>query len=446
MKSDSNRLIQTLAGLLVAILCSSLAVAQTVSNEPSDLLEDDVEAELLTSIDEYKQALLGLGGVYNQVTTELNLSLAEVYMEAEQYGLAMESFSEALQSVRISNGLFSAEQLPILELFADGAMVAGGWEEVESSLFLAYSIAQNHYEINDPRFLEIATRYANWKVSAQQNRFLPVRLDNPIEESLKIYGQLIDNLDSREEANTELLIGLLETKGLAHYYSALYLDEAELEEFSGVGSEVISHRVCTVRPRVVNGQVTYITVCNDQLMPNPDYFSSRNKARSQQMQANLRDMRESYQCIVDILQQKSEPNPMEVVSAMLNLGDINLLVSDVDEANKIYATAYEFLEGENVSLSLRQQLFHQPQKALAGVLALFNSEDPVEQPAATGTVTFSVSSAGDLANARISGTEADLEDANRSMIVNKLQASFYRPAIVDGLTVDSELSIPAADL
>ena len=428
-------------GVIVFVLLAPSALAE----DEADALEDPRQAQIAANIAQYQQDLIGLGGVYSRVTTELNLSLADAYLELDDFDRALEAYGEALQSVRISNGLYSEEQLPLLELFATGSMRAQDWEKTENNLHLAYSLAKQLYEADDPRYSETASRYADWKVRAYQGSLLSPRERNPLNESIEIYDSIVASLSHDSENYHNELINILSAKGLAHYYSALYVDDAELEDFSRIGAATVNQRICRSRPRTINGVTTYVTVCNDERAPNPDYFESRNRAKSRQLESNLRYMRESYQQIVEILSEEAEITPLEIVEAMLNLGDINLLINDLERANSEYSRAFQLLESENVSQSVRNQVFNRPRKALEDVLARFN-QDEFDDIALSGVVTFSVSSEGKIANARISGEESDLADPNRSLVISKLQSSFYRPAIVDGVAVDSELSIPASEL
>lgn len=440
-RNSSRQLLGCAAGLILATLLVPSALAEDAVNA----LEDPQEAQVAASIAQYQQDLIGLGGAYSRVTTELNLSLAEAYLELEDFDRAMDAYAEALQSVRISNGLYSEEQIPLLELAAAGSIKAHNWERVESNLHLAYSIVDQLYEPSDPRYTEAAIRYADWKIRAYQGDLLRPQASNPIDESIEIYDSLIVTLDPESENYDNEIIDVLSAKGLAHYYSALYVDDTELEDFSGIGNETVNQRVCTSRPRTVNGVTTYVTICTDERAPNPDYFMSRTKAKSRQLESNIKNMRESYQRIVEILRGKSEVASLEIAYAILNLGDINLLINDLEGANSEYLSAFELLQAENVSQAVRDQVFNRPRKALENVLGRFDQGD-IDGNTLSGIVTFSVSREGKIGNARISGEESDLEEPNRSLVIARIQSSFYRPAIVDGITVDSELSIPAAEL
>ena len=120
-------------GVIVFVLLAPSALAE----DEADALEDPRQAQIAANIAQYQQDLIGLGGVYSRVTTELNLSLADAYLELDDFDRALEAYGEALQSVRISNGLYSEEQLPLLELFATGSMRAQDWEKTENNLHLA---------------------------------------------------------------------------------------------------------------------------------------------------------------------------------------------------------------------------------------------------------------------------------------------------------------------
>ncbi len=429
------------AGLMVSLILAPASWAAEAVRAP----EDPRELEITASIAQYERDLIGLGGAYNRISTELNLSLAEAYIELEDFGRAMDAYAEALQSIRISSGLYSEEQLPILEQFSAGAIRAQDWSRTESNLHLAYSIAEQLYQVDDPRFGEIATRYADWKVRAYQGDLLPPQENNPIDESIEIYDSIISAISPDSENYHDNLIDLLSAKGLAHYYSALYVDDSELEDFQGTANETVNQQVCVSRPRMINGVVTYVRVCRTEHAPNPEYFESRARTKSRQLGSNLKAMRESYQQVVETLEDKPEVTPLEIAHAILSLGDINLLINDLEAANTQYTRAYQYLAMENVSQSLRDQVFSRPQKALEVVLARFSTEDE-NDIALSGIVTFSVSKEGKIADARIAGEESDIEEPNRSLVVEKLQSSFFRPAIVDGVAVDSEISMLAADL
>jgi len=66
--------------------------------------------------------------------------------------------------------------------------------------------------------------------------------------------------------------------------------------------------------------------------------------------------------------------------------------------------------------------------------------------AATGVVSFDLSAEGGIRNVSITGSGADIEEANRAAVMQKLRRSIYRPAIAQGETVDSHVVIAAGDL
>lgn len=412
------------------------------TNEPAS----DRKADLRESIESYRRALNDLSGIYDQSTSELYLSLASAYSELEEFQQAGSAYNEALQSLRISDGLYSELQLRVLSQYTADATLAEDWIQVDNNLYLAHMIARQIYAKTDPRYVEQASRFASWKIRAYQYQLYERGNEESVQEAVEVYTDLIAALSPDTEDYHSTLARYSSAKGLAHYYSALYLESIDWDDFPGVGVDTINQQVCHQEVEIVNGRQVTRTVCENRRMPNPDYFESRVRARNSALTTSIASMRSGFAEAIEIIEAKPNVTVEEIAIAILNLGDINFLVQDFRRANDQYGRVEELLNTRDVPESLRLELIGRPRKIMQGILADLPIDGNLAREAATGVVSFDLSAEGGIRNVSITGSGADIEEANRAVVMKKLQRSIYRPVIAQGEAINSHVVIAASDL
>ena len=403
-------------------------------------------AELSRTVERYRQTLADFNGVYDASTGEIFWSLANAYFELANFAAASSTYAEALLALRIRTGLYTQQQLDLLEQYTSSSTSEKNWVQVDNNLQLSTHIAGRIYDRNDNRYTATANRLASWKIRAYQDGIYRDRNDNSLQEAIRIYARLIDDLPQSDADYGSKLATYLSAKGIAHYYSALYTSTIALADFPASASETLIRQRCYQVIEIIDGQRVVTIVCEDEEIPNPQYFVSKQLEKNAVIQSQIASMRRSFRQAVEAIETKPDATVEEIAVAILNLGDMNFLAQEYDRANAQYARAYELLSADGVSAELRDKLLGEPKKVMQGILAVSPLDTAAAASIPTGIVSFDVSIRGDIRNISVSGRSVDLEDANTELVMAKLRQSTYRPKIADGLPTDSRLRISATDL
>lgn len=133
------------------VLSCSVALAQ----------QDD--ASLHQQLQHYQQAMLELNGSYTPSSAELYRDLADVHVQLGDVDAAIDAYSEALQVLRIQEGLASNAQLELLPIVNALRYRQQQWQRLDTHYHLAHSMARQLFGADDPRTISAATRLASWK-------------------------------------------------------------------------------------------------------------------------------------------------------------------------------------------------------------------------------------------------------------------------------------------
>ena len=126
----------------------------------------DVEL-LLSTQNQYQESILDFeleGGVYDSRLSEAYLALGSNHRQLGEYELAVEALNKSLQVSRINNGLFSAEQVPVVsELVNTLLQMEDIFTANQNQEYLFY-ILQKIYGPSHPVLLAEFLKYADWNL------------------------------------------------------------------------------------------------------------------------------------------------------------------------------------------------------------------------------------------------------------------------------------------
>lgn len=106
------------------------------------------------------------GGVYDFRLSELYLSLGNTYDQVGEYQLAIDAYNEALQLSRINDGLFTEDQIPIVEELVDSYLNLGDIASANLNQEYLLYIQQKIYGAGHPIILAELLEYADWNLHA----------------------------------------------------------------------------------------------------------------------------------------------------------------------------------------------------------------------------------------------------------------------------------------
>ena len=153
------------------------------------MLENWISGASRSSEQEYQQRILELestAGVFDVSLIPELLGLGISHSEQQSYGDASDALRRALHIVRINEGLYSIEQLPLLELLIESNNLAGDWEEVAKNYDLMYWLYRRNYSDSDPQQLKQLKRIRRWYIESY-NKDTGRTLRQLFDESEHIY-------------------------------------------------------------------------------------------------------------------------------------------------------------------------------------------------------------------------------------------------------------------
>jgi tetratricopeptide (TPR) repeat protein len=428
------------AGNILLLIClSGIGVqalyAQTLPQSP--LVED-----LESAVTNYRDRLDELQAGYSPETTEVNLDLAAALSRLERHDEAAAAYEQALQNQRIRDGLYSESQLQILESAIESAMSGQRWSLVDRNFYLALSILEHSVAITDPRFEKWVRWFTHWSITTHRNQLELSEDNSSLQDALAYYELLESGLEESDPDYLAKKLIYTREKSLAHYFTAIAISATPYDEFSSQAPQTTTGQRCYVVMR--NGQPT--TICNSTQVPNPEYFESRQEAKTVALQRQVRSILGSYQELISELE--SDPSGAETLATVtLELAEMNFMLRDRQQANALFLRAHQILVDAGLADTVGTALMSQPREIISNLLdpGLSPAEPLMARP--TGLVSFDVSAEGRVDNLVIMGQGEDLEAENQELIADRLRRSVYRPRLLSGQPVDARLElVPAAEL
>ncbi|MFK7865448.1 MAG: hypothetical protein AB8B95_14625 [Pseudohongiellaceae bacterium] len=402
--------------------------------------------ELRVQANQYQAQIDSLGGNYENGSSEVFLSLAGVQMQLGDYEQANHNFREAIQSLRVTQGLYSEGQLAIVKRFNEALRQQQNWEQLDSNLHLAKHMASKLFDQQDSRYVETAIDLATWKIKAYQAAIYRAGDDRSVQEAAKIYENLIQALPEGQPDSDAKRADYFAAQGLAYYYSAQYVADLDLDEFKANVPATGAQLQCYPLVMSADGPQPVRSACQGADASDPEIFAAQQRAKNDTVRRHIASMRRSFALAVDTLEKQASVSPHVMANAILRLGDAGLLAQDYVRANTQYAKAWELLSVDGESQALRDQLMGSPVQVMQDVLDDYFVSELGGNNAFHGTISFEVSSRGEIRDIGIKGSDADLVKENLGAIAIKLDQTAFRPKIELGKPVSSRLVLDVSQL
>ncbi len=235
--------------------------------------------------------------------SEAYFGLGNTLQTLEEPEEAVEAFGNAMQALRISNGLTDLQQLPILEAQLLSLEAQENWEEVDATRHLTYYIAMKMLPPGDALRYEALLDLARWKSKAAQEVLLPEYLATHNDSAILYINEikLVEGIDYYEGKNIQLGQMYLEL-------AAVELQEARnkfdlpLSAYQTTGQRSISRIEC-VLVRTRDGGA--MQVCNNIETPNMEFYIGPSIKKNQEISGHLNKMKDGVLQAFDLLQKES---------------------------------------------------------------------------------------------------------------------------------------------
>lgn len=301
---------------------SSKTVHETAEQSEDATMPAESEAVIPLSPEQQEKIQQALSNreQYTQLINQLELeagadahrpALSQAYMDLgltlqtlEQHDEAAEAFDKALQSVRISDGLNSPLQLPMLQELYNSNLANADWEGADVYAHLMYYVARKSFAAGDERRLAALQQMGNWKLKAESENLLS-EYSNALGSAIETYEQEIELLQNMPlEGNNLTLATLHLGEARLKMILAQQIYDRPLTEYQTPGRERSTTTTRCFFVRLANGSVTQM--CETIEVPQLDFYTVPNDMKLREISGNLKDIREALVKAFTLLQIEME--------------------------------------------------------------------------------------------------------------------------------------------
>lgn len=366
-------------------------------------------------VEQYQAAIAQIElqqGVYsNQLTQEL-LNLGVTYQRSNKHELAIETFNRALHLNRITEGLYSTSQIPILDNLIASLKALKKWEMVDSQLAYQYWLHSMNFASDSAQMINVNLKAAYWALKAYSLQLGSSPNDHLV-NSVKLFKQSADLIGNEFGTSNNQVIEPLNGLLLANYLIAT----------AKIKPESISYERSQHQGELIEVKdISYFNKLKMRSYPNGLKIINRQ---------------------IEILDTQSTKNHPAMVNAMLKLADWKLMYGKKQSAFATYKAVYQYIQDHDANNLFYQQLFAKPVALPNFKLLTHNtSEELTDQAIASNRkyvkASFNVNQLGQVKNIQVLKTHPEENQAMSGRIVRFLRNSTFRPQLKDGQPIVTE--------
>jgi hypothetical protein len=384
---------------------------------------------------------------------------------------------------RVNDGLFTLQQIPLVEKIIASHTALGNFSEVDDFHEYLYYIQRKSYPPDDPRMLAAKEDWADWNVEAYLKEGATYRgsfsfttnaglsrstdfvgIQNPRTGTFNyVRRDQLPNVLNPNGAATNAAVTDYYLNSMAYAVSPEMIIDERLRTARDLYEEIIEER-----PAVATSNTDYVAehkLANiayavkkqmDEIESSTDTGSlSYNRIMQPRTTAQIvtrgyTKSRDALEAIAGELEQSPASTPAEAALAWIYLGDWHAGFERPSRARDAYGLAWQLLADSGFAAAAIKQVFapaplvpvpafaiHPFSRALYGI-------SPQDTLAYKGYIdtTLNVDRSGNIRNVKVIDATPDTAPGIRSDLLDYLRATRVRPAVIDGDTVEqSDLSI-----
>ena len=361
------------------------------------------------SIRRYNSAVTDIeldGGAWDGGLVEELASLGRLQQQQGNHIGAIQTLDRAIHVNRINSGLYTLEQIPVVEQLIQSHMALGDWEEADIYNNYLYHVQQKAYGFDDPRLIPVLERLATWNIQA-----------------FKIgHGSLL-GIKLRQ---SQIMFNAAARMVDVHFGKA---DERFINYQRNIASSA------------------YLVAQNPDLMAQIDKSEYRTRQQvfaeqmNEQRQVQPSGFRTGERALLEVvmLYQEKGYDTYALAEAITHLADWYLIFGRRQSALKSYKLAWDMLQGLEDSEELTQQLFGSvtPLPAFGSSIevpdAFYRTEDGSQALRFDyADLTFDVTENGLARNVVSISEETEDNQAQLGKLRNSTRSMRFRPLVIDG--------------
>jgi len=297
----------------VAVIFTPIVNAQ-LDEPPLDAVDEPTSLEISNELQQRQASIVEMEielGIYDPALIEAYTDLAAFYNEIGQYQDAVDLYRQALQVARISAGLNSDRQLPLIDRLISSNLALNDWQSTDDMHHLRYYLKNRLYDPADPRFVTAIDEMGQWKLRAMRENLLERNyrgLNGEASDLSDLYQNAIARIQSRPDYNEPSLLPLYQGKSQADLEIARYVAQTPYQYFEGTVSRYVYETVCS---NVRDSQGRMVRSCYNIQRENPRYRQSQRDAKRFEVNRSIRAVEISINRLNDILQNNPEISPLQ---------------------------------------------------------------------------------------------------------------------------------------
>ena len=376
---------------------------------PIDPETDPAFAQRSDSIRQYGSIVSGIeldGGAWDGGLVEELASLGRLQQQQGNHAAAIETLDRAIHVNRINSGLYTLEQVPVVEQLIQSHMALGDWEQADVYNNYLFHVQQKAYGVDDPRLIPVLDRLATWNIQAFKIGYgdlLGIRLRQ---------SQIMFNAAAR-------MVGMHFGKADERYVnyqrniaSSAYLVARNPDLMMEIGS-----------PEYRNMQQMLAEKLNEQRRVQPPGFRTGERALLE----------------IAMYYEEQGDDPYALVEAITHLADWYLMFERRRGFLENYKIAWDLLQELENNEELTERLFGNvaPLPSFASSIqtpdAFYRNEDGSEALNFDyADLTFDVTANGLVRNVKSISEETEENQAQLSKLRITVRSMRFRPLLIDG--------------
>lgn len=304
------------------------------SNEERDRMEADIERYLDTIGDSEADE-----GPYADQLREDLFNTALLYQKLEDHENAIKLFQRTLNVSRINNGLESLDQVEVLEALAQSYLAMDNIREADAMMDSSYHLQRQRYGEASTELVPAERKLGDWNTQAFMQRS-SILVNIP---RMNVQNFLIDPrnfINNTTDPRDTPLWKLYEAR--TNYISAI---KTLVDQRNFTHPELME-----LERKLLTNFV--LSMHRENILYEPDFYLTRKKSKTaSRLNQNAIEMRASEDYLLGLESHKrrmaylvSDDNrtPAQLVTAMLEAADWDLLFEHKTEAEEKYNAAYSF--------------------------------------------------------------------------------------------------------
>ncbi|MGV3591815.1 MAG: hypothetical protein ACO1PZ_08995 [Gammaproteobacteria bacterium] len=493
-----------------AVQIGTASVANTDAAETglddSDAIEPDAtetgaetRARLAADITAYRARIsdtLANSNPYSLALREQYDSLGTLLQQAGEHEDAIAAFENAMHIDRVNGGLYTLDQIPLVEKMIASHDALGNAEDVNDLHSYLFYIQQKTYDDGDPRLLAAMEDWADWNMTsymlegprydslptfnsaatlstarmdyvAVQNRdgsfsYVPrsqmmgaisplrssildpsfiaaygVDAERVIDERLRTardyYEQIVDAQDADEDGGESTPADTAVDDGTNNDGAADLADEIRVQHKLANVALAVKRQIDGMDAVMSEGSLYYNRALQPRMAP-------------QAVTRGYISNREALVALAEQLEQDPAATALDRAQAWISVGDWHVGFDNASRGDDAYRKAWEILNADGMSPEAIAEVFQPEPLVVAPAFAMQPysremygiPEDAELAWKGYMDLTLDVNRYGDVNGAEIDAASADTPQSLRSELLRYLRNAKVRPAIADGEMVKRE--------